>query len=158
MGLDDHAIARHLGHDRKTIRVYLDGRVAGQRRRLVPDPFGVFVDYCRASGLDPHLWALFDEVTTLGYRGSYPSFTRGLRWLRPHCEPFHPAAKRPVVVIEHPVGRTCPMQESDDERFDGGGGLSELSLFELHGRRLAHRVVRPVALGRHINGNLEPSC
>ena len=34
------AIARHLGHDRKTIRAYLHGgRVAGQRRRTVPDPF-----------------------------------------------------------------------------------------------------------------------
>ena len=36
------AIARHLGHDRKTIRAYLQGgRVAGQRRRVEPDPFGV---------------------------------------------------------------------------------------------------------------------
>ena len=43
----------------------------------------------------PHLWAtaLFDEVTALGYAGSYPSFTRGLRArdLRPACEPCHPA-------------------------------------------------------------------
>jgi len=32
------AIARHLGHDRKTIRAYLhEGRVAGQRRRAEPD-------------------------------------------------------------------------------------------------------------------------
>ena len=36
------AIARHLGHDRKTIRAYLrGGRVAGQRRRTERDPFAV---------------------------------------------------------------------------------------------------------------------
>ena len=63
------AIARHLGHDRKTIRAYLDGRVAGQRRRSVPDPFGVFVDYCRARlAEDPHLWAL-----STGRRARLPS-------------------------------------------------------------------------------------
>ena len=34
------AIARHLGHDRKTIRAYVKGdRVAGQRVSTVPDPF-----------------------------------------------------------------------------------------------------------------------
>ncbi|GAA4980070.1 hypothetical protein WHI96_25400 [Pseudonocardia tropica] len=37
------AIARHLGHDRKTIRAYLNGeRVAGQRKRAVPDWFDPF--------------------------------------------------------------------------------------------------------------------
>ena len=42
------AIARHLGHDRKTIRAYLRGdRVAGQRRRADPDPFEPFAAYCR---------------------------------------------------------------------------------------------------------------
>ena len=60
------AIARHLGHDRKTIRAYLHGgRVAGQRQRSEPDPFEAFVDYCRERlAEDPHLWAtaLFDEL------------------------------------------------------------------------------------------------
>ena len=42
------AIARHLGHDRKTIRAYLQGgRVAGERRRAEPDAFESFVGYCR---------------------------------------------------------------------------------------------------------------
>jgi IS30 family transposase len=42
------AIARHLGHDRKTIRANLrGGRVAGQRRRVEPDPFEPFAGYCR---------------------------------------------------------------------------------------------------------------
>ncbi|MBE1608155.1 Mu transposase domain-containing protein [Actinopolymorpha pittospori] len=104
------AIARHLGHDRKTIRAYLNGdRVAGQRRPAGPDPFEPFIGYCRERLVeDPHLWAqtLFDEVTKLGYARSYPSFTRQLRTqrLRPHCEPCSPAKGRPAAVIEHPAG------------------------------------------------------
>jgi transposase len=104
------AIARHLGHDRKTIRAYLHGdRVAGQRRRSEPDPFDVFAGYCRERLVeDPHLWAttLFDEVLELGYDRSYPTFTRQLRarGLRPACEPCRPAKGRPVAVIEHPPG------------------------------------------------------
>ena len=40
------AIARHLGHDRKTIRDYLTGeRIAGERATAGPDPFAPFVDY-----------------------------------------------------------------------------------------------------------------
>jgi transposase len=104
------AIARHLGHDRKTIRAYLHGgRVSGQRRRAVPDPFEPFVDYCRERlAEDPHLWAtaLFDELGELGYDRSYPTFTRQLRarGLRPACEPCRPTKDRPVAVIEHPPG------------------------------------------------------
>jgi transposase len=104
------AIARHLGHDRKTVRAYLsDGRVAGQRRRAEPDPFEPFASYCRERlGEDPHLWAttLFDELLELGYDRSYPTFTRQLRarGLRPACEPCRPAKDRPVAVIEHPPG------------------------------------------------------
>ena len=104
------AIARHLGHDRKTVRAYLSGgRVAGQRRRAEPDPFEPFAGYCRERlGEDPHLWAttLFDELLELGYDRSYPTFTRQLRarGLRPACEPCRPARDRPVAVIEHPPG------------------------------------------------------
>jgi transposase len=104
------AIARHLGHDRKTIRAYLRGeRVAGVRARSEPDPFAPFTDYCRARLTeDPHLWAttLFDEVVELGFDRSYPTFTRALRdkALRPPCEPCRPAKDRPVAVIEHPAG------------------------------------------------------
>jgi transposase len=107
------AIARHLGHDRKTIRAYLHGgRVAGQRRRAETDPFEPFASYCRERlGEDPHLWAttLFDELLELGYDRSYPTFTRQLRarGLRPACEPCRPARDRPVAVIEHPPGEEC---------------------------------------------------
>jgi transposase len=42
------AIARHLGHDRKTICAYLNGeRAAGARAPAVDDAFGPFVEYCR---------------------------------------------------------------------------------------------------------------
>jgi len=104
------AIARHLGHDRKTVRAYLKGdRVAGQRRPAGPDPFEPFVTYCRERlAEDPHLWAqtLFDEVVALGYDRSYPTFTRQLRTrgLRPHCEPCSPARGRAAAVIAHPPG------------------------------------------------------
>ncbi len=104
------AIARHLGHDRKTIRAYLhEGRVAGRRRRGELDPFEPFVGYCRERlAEDPHVWAttLYDELLELGYDRSYPTFTRQLRVrsLRPACEPCRPARGRPVAVIEHPAG------------------------------------------------------
>lgn len=104
------AIARHLGHDRKTIRAYLNGgRVAGQRASTVEDPLGPFLGYLRQRLKDdPHVWAtaLFDEVTALGYDRSYPSFTRGLRAhrLRPHCEPCSASKGREHAVIEHPPG------------------------------------------------------
>ena len=104
------AIARHLGRDRKTIRAYLTGaRQPGVRARTAPDPFESFAAYCAARlAEDPHLWAttLFDEVLQLGYRHSYPTFTRQLRGraLRPPCEPCRPAKDRAVAVIEHPPG------------------------------------------------------
>ncbi|WP_239029245.1 hypothetical protein [Pseudonocardia acidicola] len=104
------AIARHLGHDRKTIRAYLNGeRVAGQRKRTTPDGFDPFAVYCRERlAEDPHLWAttLFDELVDLGYQRSYPTFTRQLRarGLRPPCEACRPAKGRPSAPIEHPPG------------------------------------------------------
>lgn len=68
------AIARHLGHDRKTIRNYLNGkRTGGVRAKAAGDPFEPFVDYCRARlAEDPHLWAttLFDELQPLGFAGA----------------------------------------------------------------------------------------
>ncbi len=70
-------IARHLGHDRKTIHAYLNGeRSAGVRAQAGDDMFASFADYCRERLLeDPHLWAatLFDEVTALGFDWSYQS-------------------------------------------------------------------------------------
>lgn len=104
------AIARHLGHDRKTVRDYLDGkRIPGERLSSRVDPFEEFAEYAKTRLRDdPHLWgtALFDEVVALGYEGSYPSFTRGLRVraLRPHCEPCQASTGRDHAIIDHPPG------------------------------------------------------
>ena len=104
------AIARHLGHDRKTIRVYLNGdRVAGVRAPAGASGFDVYAEYCRERLLeDPHLWAmtLFDEIVALGFVQSYPTFTRQLRQrsLRPACERCSAAKGRPVAIIDHPAG------------------------------------------------------
>jgi len=104
------AIARHLGKDRQTVSDYLNGRrVAGVRRRSVPDPFDRFVPYLNAWFVDDaRVWAsaLFDEVCALGYPLSYQSFTRGLRvrGLRPHCEACSGVKGRATIEIEHPSG------------------------------------------------------
>jgi transposase len=42
------AIAAHTGHDRKTIRAYLNGeRRPGERAPARPEGLAEFVDYCR---------------------------------------------------------------------------------------------------------------
>ena len=60
------AIARHLGHDRKTVRAYLEGRrVPEQRVRREPTLTEPFLEYCRLRlAEDPHLWCTtsFDEI------------------------------------------------------------------------------------------------
>lgn len=104
------AIARHLGHDRKTVRAYLRGdRVPGRRASRGPDVMAPFVVYCRIRlADDPHLWAsaLLDELRALGYAGSYPSLTAAIRvqGLRPHCEPCQASRGRDAAIIAHPPG------------------------------------------------------
>ena len=104
------AIARHLGHDRKTIRGYLDGeRVPGVRRRSGPGLIDAFVEYCRVRlADDPHLWAatLCDELRALGFGGSYQTLTAAIRrlGLRPVCAACHAARGRDVAIIDHPAG------------------------------------------------------
>jgi transposase len=129
------AIARHLGHDRKTIRAYLSGgRVAGQRASIIDDPLGPFVGYLTQRLTDdPHVWAtaLFDEVTALGFDRSYPTFTRGLRThrLRPHCEPCSSSNGRNHAVIEHPPGEEVQwdwVELPDPPEHWGLGGQAHL--------------------------------
>ena len=104
------AIARHVGHDRKTVRDYLEGRrEPGVRQRQGPDPLARFVPYLRARFVDdPHVWAsaLFDEVVELGYSLSYPSFVRQVRLagLRPHCEACDGVRGRDTIEIHHDAG------------------------------------------------------
>lgn len=103
------AIARHLGRDRKTVRAYLNGREAGVRECVLPDPFERFAAYvAQRLTEDPHLWAstLYDELLELGYDRSYPTMTRQVRdrGLRPACEACRPTKDRAVAVIEHLPG------------------------------------------------------
>ena len=85
------AIASHLGHDRKTIRAYLNGdRRPGERKPARAEAMEDFLGYCRQRlADDPHLWSttLFDEVVDLGFTGSYQAFTASVRrhGLRPRC-------------------------------------------------------------------------
>jgi hypothetical protein len=140
------AIARHLGHDRKTIRDYLEGkRTPGERASSRPDPFEEIAEYARIRlSDDPHLWAttLFDEVVALGYPGSYPSFTRGLRTraLRPHCEPCQASTGRDHAIIDHPPGAEalcgCPHNASAPRKWVCGMHTS-MSTTPSSTRRLA---------------------
>lgn len=104
------ATARHLGHDRKTIRAYLNGeRVAWERKRSDQDPLEPFVGYCRERlAEDPHLCAstLVDELLELGFDRSYPTLTPALRAkaLRTPYEACRPTKGRPSSLIEHPPG------------------------------------------------------
>lgn len=104
------AIARHTGHDRKTIRAYLKGeRSPGERKKSAADPFEPFLAYVTARLVeDPHLWSrtLCDELEDLGYTQSYPTLTRQIRQrgLRPTCEACALVTERANAVIEHPPG------------------------------------------------------
>ncbi len=104
------AIARHLNHDRKTVRGYLSGeRQPGVRRTSTVDPLAVVEHYIRLRFSDDcHVWAsaLYDEVVPLGYTLSYPSFVRQirLRGLRPHCEACRGVKGRDTIEIDHPAG------------------------------------------------------
>lgn len=81
-GWNVSAIARHLGHDRKTIRIYLNGRRKPGQPRRQADSFAPFTGYAaRRLRDDPHLRAagLHRELGELGYAGSYSALTRELR-------------------------------------------------------------------------------
>lgn len=104
------AIARHLGHDPKTVRYYLNGeRTPGVRRRSGEDPFERFEPYtCQRLKDDPHLQlaTLLREVQALGFSGSYQTLTRQVRVrsLRPHCEACSAAKGRATTEITHEPG------------------------------------------------------
>ncbi len=103
------AIGRHIGHDWRTVKAYVEGREPGRRRRAEPGPLEPFVPYLKARFVDdPHVWAsaLFDEVVELGYGLSYPSFVRQLRaaGLRPRCEACDGVRGRDTIDIDHPAG------------------------------------------------------
>jgi transposase len=104
------AISRHTGRDRKTIRRYLAGQGAGQRRQLAPSCLEPFRAYIQARFTDdPHMDAtvLFRELVDAGFDRSYPTLVRELRrlQLRPVCLVCQHRRGRAVTVeIEHPAG------------------------------------------------------
>ena len=74
------AIARHTGRDRKTVRKYLAGDGAGQRREPAPSCLEPFRDYIAARFVDdPHVDAtvLHRELVEAGFERSYPTLVRG---------------------------------------------------------------------------------
>ena len=112
-------IARHLGHDRKTIRIYLNGHRAPGQPRPHADSFAPFAAYVRQRAADdPHLRStgLHREAAALGYASGLPAFTRELRG---HditaacgtCRKWKPIA--PAQAREHCPGplpfRTAPL-------------------------------------------------
>jgi transposase len=104
------AISRHTGRDRKTVRRYLAGEGAGQRRERAPsclEPFRAYIEVRLAD--DPHMDAtvLFRELVDAGFDRSYPTLIRELRrlQLRPLCLVCEHRRGRAVTVeIEHPPG------------------------------------------------------
>jgi transposase len=104
------AISRHTGRDRKTIRRYLAGAGAGQRREPAPSCLEPFRAYVEARFRDdPHLDAtvLHRELVEAGFARSYPTLVRELRRLelRPLCLVCQHRRGRSVTVeIEHSPG------------------------------------------------------
>jgi hypothetical protein len=97
-------IARHLGHNRRTIRVYLRGERAPGQPRGQADSFTPFTAYVtRRVRDDPHLRgaALHRELVELGYAGSYSAFTRDLRGNRisTNCPDCRPRPARPTIPV-----------------------------------------------------------
>lgn len=81
-GANVSEIARQLGHDRKTIRIYLNGHRAPGQPRPHADSYAPFAAYIlQRAADDRHLRGagLHREITALGYAGSYSAFTRELR-------------------------------------------------------------------------------
>jgi len=79
------AIARRLGHDRKTIRAHLYGDRSARRRRSARDGFEPFVGYVRerlAKHPDGPARLLYRELVARGFTLSYPTLTARLRALR----------------------------------------------------------------------------
>lgn len=125
------AIGRHIGHDWRTVKAYLEGREPGVRRRAEPDPLERCVPYLRARFVDdPHVWAsaLHDEVVELGYSLSYPSFVRQVRaaGLRPHCEACDGVRERDTIDIDHPVGEEIQWDWFERRRAPWGGTANVL--------------------------------
>ena len=110
-GLSMRAIARELGHSQNTIKDYLHGRTIPGARSAPPDLLtDALASYCRRRFTDdPHLRprVVFAELAGLGYRGSRPTFYRGLR--RHQLPPSRcQQCQAPQVLAAMPRGSAHP--------------------------------------------------
>ena len=100
-------IARHLGHDRRTIRIYVNGSRAPGHPRPHADSFAPYAGYVRQrAGDDRHLRAtgLHREITALGYTGSYSAFTPGSAFVSAVLRPFaDDAGQAPAALDQFPA-------------------------------------------------------
>jgi TniQ len=116
-GVNVSQIARRLGHDRKTIRIYLNGHRAPGQPRPHADTYAPFAAYIlQRAGDDRHLRGagLHREITALGYAGSYSAFTRELRGhgitaACPACKPWHPFMPAPEQRTAVLPARVAPV-------------------------------------------------
>jgi transposase len=105
-GLSVSAIARRTGHDRKTIRKYIERGMeppAYKPREPGPSLIGPFEAFLRERvGRFPDLTGrrLWREIRELGFTGAYSTLTEFLRGIRPPAEPA-PFERR----FETPPGR-----------------------------------------------------
>jgi hypothetical protein len=116
-GANVSQIARRLGHDRKTIRIYLNGHRAPGQPRPHAHSLAPFAAYVRQRADDDrHLrgTGLHREITALGYAGSYSAFTRELRG---HgisiacrtCKPWQPVTPAPEQRLTLLPARVAPI-------------------------------------------------
>lgn len=103
-GWNVSAISRDVGHDRKTVRIYLSGqRRPGQQRSDTTDLFAALAAYTiRRQREDPHVSAsaLHHELTSLHYNGSYSALTRSLRQrdlMIPRCPACQQSARSQIT-------------------------------------------------------------
>jgi transposase len=102
-GLTVAAIAREMGHDRKTVRKYIERGLeppAYKPRAAAPSSLAPFTPYLRERLRDyPTLTAkrLWRELCDRGFEGGYSSVTRVVRGIRPPVEvPFERRFETPA--------------------------------------------------------------
>ena len=92
-GLTVSAIARRAGHDRKTVRKYIERGLeppAYKPREPAPSPLSPFEAFLRERvARFPELTGrrLWREIRELGFTGGYSTVTDFLRAIRPPAEP-----------------------------------------------------------------------
>jgi len=146
-GLSVSAIARRTGHDRKTVRKYLERGMqapAYTPREPAPSPLAPFHAFLRERvGRFPDLTGrrLWREIRDLGFTGGYATVTDFLRTVRPPAEPA--AFER---RFETPPGRQAQVDFAHFKvRFEDEPGAERIVwLFSLvlgHSRMMWARFV-----------------